>query len=40
MATSSEEETSFDVCESENAEKQEFGDRPTDPQPAGRTHAY
>ena len=33
MATSSEEETSFDVCESENEEEQEFGDGPTDPEP-------
>ena len=30
MATSSEEETSFDVCESENEEEQEFYDGPTD----------
>ena len=33
MATGSQEETSCDVCESENEEEQEFGDRPTDPEP-------
>ena len=33
MATRSQEETSCDVCESENEEEQEFGDRPTDPEP-------
>ena len=33
MATSSEEETSFGICESENEEEQKFGDRPTDPEP-------
>ena len=33
MATRSEEETSFDVCESENEDEQEFGNGPTDPEP-------